>query len=70
MKYYATWHSSTHDVRVVEVDDNGNEELLHEGGESDTQSAGDFVKEQGFGFMDLWTLQPDTYTYKAPLKAM
>lgn len=70
MKYYATWHTMDNEVRIVEVDNNGNEEVIHRGDESDSQTAGDYVKEQGFGFTDMWMLQPDSFTYKAPIKAM
>lgn len=70
MKYYAIWYSSANKVRIFEVDDAGNEEVLHEESAHDHQIAAEFVKEQGFGFTDLWTHDSKTFNYQAPLKAM
>jgi hypothetical protein len=70
MKYHAIWYSSANKVRIFEVDEAGNEEVLHEESAHDHQVAAEFVKEQGFGFTDLWVHDSKTFNYQAPLKAM
>lgn len=70
MRYFAEWNSATGELEITEQGEGGASEVIHSDVASDNRVAADLVKEWGFGFRDMWTVQKGNFTYKAPLKAM
>lgn len=65
MMYEATWNDIS--GRLVIKEDGI---IIHEGRAADVPTAGAEVREQGFGFTDVWMKVPNTSEWQAPLKAV
>lgn len=70
MKHTAKWHSITGQVTIVELagldaDDPG--EVIYAGRAESAHEAGELVKQQNFGFTDMWTKEPGEDLFRAPV---
>lgn len=65
MKYKAVWNDSSGEVFITE-----DGTVIHEDNAGDAPTAGAWVRENGFGFTDMWAKVPDSCKWTADLKAV
>jgi hypothetical protein len=73
VKYEAIWNSTGGSFTVTEYADDAKPEdgeVILEDRHSDLSGAAEIIKENGFGFTDMWTRDRDGWDFKAPLRAM